>query len=224
MTAISVADIVSRAAAHSVANAATSLTSNTAEMIAQIAAYEHDVFAALAARSRFFWRSFAATSTSGTGNRSFDTATIGNVERIVRVSLTATDTPVSSVDVEDVFAEAAPRYTLLGTTITEVGSDWGAAGAVALTIGYTLAPAPLDPAGTALQTITLPEKYADLLEMRLASYLALKDCESRDPAEVETLDREYADRLASVTRSLELFSGPVRRRFMNPANYPIGSA
>ena len=218
-----VADVVNRAAYHSVANAATTLTSNPAEMIAKVAAFEQDVFTKVAQENRYFWQSFAATSSNAALNRTFDTATIGNVERIVRVTLTATGVPIYSVDIEDTYAEIAPRYYILGTVITEVGSDWGASGTVGITIGYAAAPAALDPNGSATQTITLPDKYADLLSIKLAGYLAQKDMESRDPAEVQNLDALYQSRLAGVIQSLDHFGGITRRRYIDPVNYPVAS-
>ena len=219
----SVADVVNRAAAYSVANAATTLTSNTSEMITQVGAAEQDVYTKVAQASRYFWNTFDGTCTAASSGRTFDTATIGNVERIVRLTLTDTLQLVNPVDVEDVWAEIAPRYYVLGTTIYEVGSDWGASGTVNLTVGYASAPAVLDPTGSALQTVSLPDKYADLLSIKLAVYLAQKDMESRDPAEVQNLSAQYSDRLSSVIDSLGHFSGFVKRRFLNPNTYPEGS-
>jgi hypothetical protein len=220
---VSVADVVNRAAYHNVANAATTLTSNTSEMIAKVGAFEQDVFTEVAKKSRFFWASFDGVSTTGSAHRTLDTATIGNVERIVRVNLTDSGTQLNPVDYDDVWAEIAPRYYVLGTVLTEVDSDWGAAGTVNITVGYAKAPVPLDPTGSALQTITLPDKYADLLSIRMAGYLALKDMESRDPAEVGTLDTLYSGRLGNVIESLGHFPGFVKRRFPNPNPYPEGS-
>lgn len=216
-------DVVNRAVFHSVANAATTLTSNTTEMIAKIAAFEQDVYTKVARENRFFWDTFDATSNDDASGRFFDTATAGNVERLVRVTFTGTDTVVRPVDVEYAAAELAPRYYVLGSMIWEVGSDWGATGTVGLTIGYASAPALLDPSGSILQTISLPDKYADLLSIKLAAYLAAKDMESRDPMEVQNLESAYSDRLASVIASLDQFGGIVNRAFISPYGWPVAS-
>lgn len=220
---VSCADVVNRAASHSVANAATSLTSNTSEMIEKIDAFQGDVYTKIASENRFFWGTFDAVSSTGTSGRFFDTATAGNVERLVRVTLTDTGVLVNPVDVEDTDAELAPRYYVLGSQVWEVGSDWGAAGTVNVTIGYASAPAALDSTGSILQTISLPDKYADLLSIRLAGYLAAKDMESRDPSEVANLQNAYDQRLASVIQSLDQFAGAVKRRFISPYNFPVTS-
>ncbi len=218
-------DVINRAVGYSVANQATILTQNSADLIAKIGQFERDIFTKISSQNRFFYKEAAGTSTVDSANRTFDTAVIGDIERIIRVLLTATSQSIEVVDAEDTVAEIAPRYYLLGTVMTEVGSDWGATGAVGITIGYAAGPAALDPTGSTTQTVTIPDRYADLLSTRLASYLASKDLESRDPAEVSVLDNQYQMRLMSVINSLDMYGGAVRRRFVNPANWrPIPGA
>lgn len=219
----SVADIVAGAVGHSVANSAPSLTANTFEMISKVAAFERDAYTAVAAKNRFFWDSFDTTSNDDSAGRFVDTAVAGNVERLVQVTFTDTGAVLHPVDLEDTDAEIAPRYYMRGTLLTEVGSDWGASGTVNLTYGYAQSPGDLDPTGSATQPISLPDRYADLLEIRLAAYLAGKDLESRDPNEVSTLNTRYQERLSSVIASLDQYGGAVRRRFVNPSGYPLTS-
>lgn len=217
-----IADIVNGAAAYNVANAATTLTSNTPEMIDQVSSFEHDVFTQIAAENRVL--SVIAGVTSAAGSvRTFDTATLGNVERLIRVTL-ATGGLINPVDVEDVDAEVGLRYVMQGTIITEVPSWDLTATGLALLITYAPTAAVLDRAGSANQTVTLPDKYVDLLKMRLAQYLAQKDMESRDPAEVSNLQGMYEGRLKTVLLSLDMYEGEVNRRFVNPKPWKPGSA
>ena len=216
-------DVLTRALGYSTQDNAADLYSNTSEIIAQVAAFERDIFRVAAAftRNLVVQASSSFNSTNAAANRTVDLSTASpGVERIIRIQLGGVW--VSLVDLEDVDAELPPRAYLLGSTLTEVGSDWGATGVVALVIDYVVKPATLDPTSNLSQTITLPDEFADLLAIRLAHYLSIKDV-GRDPAEAQELDTIYQTRLKSMLDALDHREGEARRRFLAPYIVPGGS-
>lgn len=224
--------IISGAIGRSVGNNASDLSSNTRDMITRIAADEREIFTRIAKENRFFFGSFTVApsgSSGGTSGRFVETAVAGNIERIFKVYIdTHANDPaflIRPVDEDDLDAELAPRYYMQGTQIVEpvinALHDWQSVST--LTIEYALSPAALDPAGSATQTVTLPDRYADLLSTKLAAYFAGKDLESRDSAELTNLLNEYESRLKTVILSLSMFPGVVRRRFLNPVTWPVTS-
>jgi hypothetical protein len=76
---------------------------------------------------------------------------------------------------------------VLGETLQEVGSDWGAAGAIVVYVKYVYGAVPIDPDGAYSQLVTVPDPWSDLLELPIARYLCQKD-PGRDPAEDVRLD------------------------------------
>lgn len=217
-----VADVVSRARGFATSNHA-ALTSDPAEMIARVSACEIEVFAEAARASRYFHASASLTSSNAASDRTATFADANVVERIIRVRLASGGTEVRRVDLHDTDAEVAPRYFTLGTTLHEVGSDWGASGAIGLTVDYAKAPAILTISGATTQSLTLPDKYADVLAIRLAAYLAAKDTGARAADEVARLDALYRARLDQVLSSLDSFGGYAYRRFLPVDQYPAGS-
>jgi len=217
-----IADVIARATGMSVSNNTTDLSGNASEMIAAVAAWERDIFRAAAALSRFFGASQTVTSTSGSANRTLNLAgLVPPVERVVAVN--SPTAVVHRVDFEDVAAELPPRFYAFATSLYEVGSEWSAtAGTVDLSVWYAMAPTPLDPTGNTGQTLTLPDEYTDLIVLRLAHYLAVKDT-GRDPLEAQSLQSSYDKRMADVIERLDHFAGPARRRFLSPERLPGGS-
>lgn len=218
-----VSDILSRALGYSVQNDDPTLTASSAEMISVVSGFERDIYRVAAQDNRYFVNiGQTVTSTSASGNRTASLASVTpGIERILRVAL-PDGTWVSQVDYEDPDAEIAPRYYVLGQTMYEVGSEWGATGTVTLTVDYGVKPAILDATSNMAQTVTLPDEYADLLVLRLANYLASKDV-GRDPAEAQTFDSLYQGRMQDVLASLAHFGGLARRRFLAPNVIPGGS-
>jgi len=221
--ATAIQDVLTRALGYSTQDNAADLYSNTSEIIAQVAAFERDIFRVAAAftRNLVVQASSSFNSNNASANRTVDLSTASpGVERIIRIQLGGVW--VSLVDVEDIDAELPPRAYLLGSVLTEVGSDWGATGVVALVIDYVVKPATLDPTSNLSQTITLPDEFADLLAIRLAHYLAIKDV-GRDPAEAQELDTIYQTRLKTMLDALDHREGEARRRFLAPYIVPGGS-
>ncbi|HJQ96767.1 MAG TPA: hypothetical protein VJ826_00560 [Candidatus Polarisedimenticolaceae bacterium] len=217
-----VSDLITRALGYSVQNSDPALSGNSAEMIAVVAGFERDIYRVAAQDNRFFVHTASLTSTSGSSGRTVDlTTATPAIERLLRVQLPG-GVWLSIVDFEDPDAEIAPRGYVLGQTLTEYLSEWGASGTVTFSIDYGVKPATLDPTAALSQTVTLPDEYTDLLVLRLANYLATKDV-GRDPAEAQTLDTLYQSRLQDVTASLFHFPGVVRRRFLAPNLIPGGS-
>lgn len=217
-----ISTVIQRAIGRSISNNDPGMTGNSSLMIAEVAAYERDIFRVAARESRFFYTEASVTSTDAPSARSIALSAITPpIERIVRVLL-PTGVPLKQVDYEDQGAELAPRYYVFRTTLYEVGSEWGASGPVTMTVGYAESPAVLDVAGSLSQTVTLPDEYTDLLDLRLAQYLAVKDT-GRDPTEAQALGAEYGARLSDVIDGLDHFGGSVRRRFISPAEQPRGS-
>lgn len=218
----SVSDAVARAAGYSVQSDA-SLTQNTSEMIAKVNAIQNEVFSRVAAENRFFASSVALTSSSGPPSRAIDLSVQQSIERLFLVQM-ADGTLVRPVDIEDTAAEIAPRYYVLGQTLNEVGTDWGngGVGTVVFTVWFAFTANQLDPSGNLSQLLTIPDQHADLVSIRLASYLAGKDV-GRDPTEIQRLDALYDARLSVVIDALTHYAGAVRRRFVSPNAFPGGS-
>lgn len=210
-------NIKDRAVAWSVANGLTTLTSDTAEIINRIAADERALFDASAQSSSFFHAvETAVTSSSGSSGRTITTSGLSPlVGRILRFVL-ASGSEVNAVDLRDTDAELSPRYYLIGTTLKEVGSDWSASsGTVSGTLTYVRQPAALSTTGALTQTITLDDRFADILEMRLALYLAHKDV-GRDAPELQRLEAMIQQRMQDYQQMLVLFGGADVRRFNLP--------
>lgn len=209
--------IVDRAADWSVANGLTSLTSDNAEMINRIAADERALFDIAAQSSSFYYAAeTAVTSTSGSSARTVATSALTPpVGRILRFVLNS-GAEVFQVDLRDTGAELAPRYYLLGTTLKEVGSDWSAtSGTVSGTLTYIKRPTDLSTTGALTQTVTLDDRFVDILEMRLAWYLAHKDV-GRDIPEIQRLEQQIAARVNDFQQMLSLFGGAEVRSFNLP--------
>lgn len=213
--------IVDRAVARNVANRGNSLTSDRNEMLARIRADEQSIITQLGdAVIGLFGATGSFTSSSAASARTIDlTAAPGAtipVERILYVTLPS-GTEVRRVDPRDTGAEYSPRYILRGDTMTEVSNDWSASsGTVALTIDYVKRPTDWTVTASDLtQTISLPDRYADLLDNRLARYLSLKD-HGRDPSERVELDAEFKSRMDDLIAFAAHEGGAVTRRLVMP--------
>jgi hypothetical protein len=209
--------IVDRAADWSVANGLSSLTSDNAEMINRIASDERALFDLAAQSSSFYYAvETAVTSTSGSSARTIDTSAITPpVGRILRFVLASGD-EVYQVDLRDTDAELSPRYYLLGTTMKEVSNDWSSTtGVVSGTLTYIKRPAELNTTGALTQTVTLDDRFVDILEMRLAWYLAHKDV-GRDIPEIQRLEQQVAARVSDFQQMLSLYGGAEVRSFNLP--------
>lgn len=207
-------DVVARARGFSVANNAANLTSDSAEMIGRVNAYQQEIFSKVADAERFFYAEETKASTVGPP-RSLDLSTLtGPVERIVRI-LRADGVPIRQVDFEDQRSELPPRCYRFGTVLFEVTTDWAGTGAVNLTIGYALGAALLDPTAGLGQTLSLPDKYLDVPATMLAAYLVRKDT-GRDPVELQSVEALASSRMDALLTSLTHYEGFVTRRFVSP--------
>lgn len=208
-----------RAVAYSSANGLASLVSDKAEILNRIATDERALYDLAARTNRYFFATtIAITSTSGASLRSFAlTALSPRVARILKIVL-ADGREVNQVDVQDLEAEFSPRYYVLGQTVYEVENDWSSVNAtVSATLTYVQLPATIDTTGLLTQTVTLPDDFVDLLELRLARYLAHKDV-GRDPAEMTRLDEQIKAREADFLSHITQFGGVEARRFTLPSS------
>lgn len=218
--ATSITNLKDRAVAWSSANGLQSLVSDTAEIINRVAADERALFDLAAATNSYYFATTAAvTSSSGSSARTITTTALTPpVGRILRLVLTASGTEVNQVDVRDQDAELSPRYFLLGTVLTEVSNDWSAtSGTVAGTLTYVKRPTVLSTTGALSQTITLPDEFADLLEMKLAYYIAHKDY-GREQPELVRLEKMIQARTGEFVGFLQSFGGTEARRFNIPSS------
>ena len=209
--------IVDRAVAWSSANGLTSLTSDNAEIINRIAADERAMFDVAAQSSSFYYAvETAVTSSSGSSGRTIATNSLTPpVGRILRFVL-ASGTEVHQVDLRDTDAELEPRYYLVGTAIKEISNDWSTStGTVSGTLTYIRRATDLDVTGGMAQTVTLEDRFVDILEMRLALYLAHKDV-GRDPVEIQRLEQMVQARMQDFTQMLVLYGGAEVRQFNLP--------
>jgi hypothetical protein len=209
-----------RAIAWSAANGLTSLTADRALIINRIAADERALFDLATRENRFFFATAVAViSTSGASGRSIPTASLNPpVGRILKLELAGVADPIAQVDPQDTGGEFAPRFYLLGTTIYEVSNDWSASnGTVSGTLTYTKLPAALPTTGDLTQSITLPDEFSDILELRLARYLAHIDV-GREDSELEQLDARIEEREADFVSHISKFGGVEAMRFKIPTN------
>ena len=211
-------DIQTRAVAWSSANGLQSLVSDNAEIINRVAADERQLFDLAASTNSYFFATTAAvTSSSGTSARTITTTALTPpVGRILRFVLDS-GAEVSQVDVRDTDAELSPRYYMLGTTLYEVSNDWSAAsGTVGGTLTYVKRPTALDTTGTLTQTVTLPDEFTDILDLKLAHYLAHKDYGRENP-EIKRLEEMVARREQDFVQFITSFGGVEARRVTIPS-------
>lgn len=209
-----ISQIQDRAVAWSVANGASSLVSDTAEIISRVAADERSLYdLAAESSSHYFAYSQSVTSSGGASARTITTTALTYpVKRILKLVL-STGSQVNQVDLRDLDAELEPRYYMLGTTITEVENDWSeVSGAVSATLSYVRGPAVLSASGALSQTISLDDQFADILEMKLARYLCQKDV-GRGAEEMALLDQRINERMQDFLSFLSTFGGVEVRRF-----------
>lgn len=209
--------IQDRAVAYSTANGLSSLVSDRSEIINRIAGFERDAYDLATRENRYFFAVQApVTSSAGSSGRTISLSSLTiPCGRILKFVLNDGRT-VDQVDIQDLEAELAPRYYVLGSTIYEVSNDWNAAsGAVNGTLTYVRQPALLSTSGDLTQTLTLPDEFADMLELRLAQYLAHKDV-GRDPLELERLDKMVAAQDENFISHVGQFAGVESRRFDIP--------
>lgn len=212
--------IQDRAVSWSIANGAASLVEDTALIIHQIAVQERALFDRAASLNSYYYAVLTtAASTNAAANRTLDLTTVAPttapVRRLLLVKL-PNGTELNQVDLRDKDAEFAPRFFLRGRSVVEVGSEWSAATeAVTLTLEYMKGPAPLSTTGALTQTISLEDDFADLLELRLAWFLAHSDV-GRDTPELERLEEKLAERMIAYDTMLAAYSGETARRFNIP--------
>jgi hypothetical protein len=217
--ATTITQLKDRAVAWSSANGLQSLVSDTAEIINRVAADERVLFDLAASLNSYYFATTAAvTSSSGTSARTITTSALTPpVGRILRLVLASGD-EVNQVDVRDQDAELSPRYFLLGTVLTEVSNDWSASsGTVSGTLTYVKRPTALSTTGALTQTVTMPDEFADLLEMKLAYYLAHKDY-GRETPELTRLEKLIEQRTGEYVAFLQSFGGTEARRFTIPSS------
>ena len=211
-------DIQTRAVAWSSANGLQSLVSDNAEIINRVAADERQLFDLAASTNSYFFATTAAvTSSSGTSARTITTTALTPPGgRILRFVLNS-GAEVNQVDVRDTDAELSARYYMLGTTLYEVSNDWSAAsGTVGGTLTYVKRPTALDTTGALTQTVTLPDEFTDILDLKLAHYLAHKDYGRENP-EIKRLEEMVARREQDFVQFITSFGGVEARRVTIPS-------
>lgn len=209
--------IQDRAVAFSSANGLASLVADPSEIINRLAGFERDVYDLATRENRYFFAvSVPVASTAGASARTIALSALAlPCGRLLKFVLNDGRT-VDQVDIQDLEAELAPRYYVLGTTIYEVSNDWSAAtGAVSGVLTYVRLPANLSTVGDLTQTVTLPDEFTDMLELRLAHYLAHKDV-GRDPLEIDRLAKMIDEQDENFVSHVTEFAGVESRRFNIP--------
>ena len=207
--------IMDRAVARNTANRLSSLTDDTTQILWRIGTEEQSIFARLAGENRTYYQTSTsvASNAAASGRVVSLSAVSPPVLRVLRVEK-SDGTEVYPVDLRDTDAELAPRYYPRGLSLVEVGSDWASnSSAVTLTIYYVQGATALSTTGALTQTVTIPDAFADLLDNRLARWLAEKDV-GRDPAEIAMLDQEYAKRYDEFVVYLDNLAGTQTTRFI----------
>lgn len=223
--------IVQRAKAANVLN--DSLGAVASEVLARIRAEQQEVFTRAAAVNRdFFQSAVSLASTTGGSGRIVDLTSLGvtpiykPIERLLLATL-ADGTELNQVDAADVAAEYAPRFFVRGQSLVEVASDWGATGAVNLTLVYAYGMVDIDPAAGLEQPITLPDTWSDLLELPLAMYFHTRD-DGRNPDELKELATQLGawetltGRRGAFLQHVMMTAGARFSRFQLPTPRQVG--
>ena len=206
ITPLPVQYVVDRATSMSPENRG--LTTDPTEMLSVVRAAQRSIYATAAKENRdYFATSVPLTSSAASAGRVV--VLPDDCGRILQITITATQQPLSFVDVTDPLGELAPRAYIFGQSVVEVSNDWSASpGVVPLTLYYVREPVDLDPYGTLAQTLSLPQKWIHLLTYNLATYLAHKD-PGRDPQEVQRCDQMES---AAVQDFIGFYHGTGRRQ------------
>lgn len=211
----SCADIVTRAIGLSVANNGVLDPTQSADVqdaLVRISQAQARAFTRFSiANKTSFLTSAVVTSLAGNGNRTADLSALApRVQRIITLKLTTSGIDVALVDPNVPTAEMAPRYFTQGETLMEVSNDWdtASANAVSLTLLYSSRPPDLDVSavGTLTQSVSIPDRYTDILVYDLGAYLAEKDV-GREMAEVTDLLTKRDESLAVWIDSATQFGG-----------------
>ncbi len=216
-----VAQIVARATDRNVANRGASLIPADAVVLKLVDTYQADLFVRLARDNRVYYQTDEVlTSTASTGGsaRTVDLATLTSpILRLIKVLRDEDGGEINLVDTRALDAEYAPRATLSGTVLREVYPDWDTSdpGTVDLRIYYVHGAAALNLGGDTTQTVTIPDQFCDLLDNRLARYLAQKD-QGRDAGEIKQLDADYEARYAEFVGYLDALGGTQAMGVMLP--------
>ena len=218
-----VQDILDRALERSTANESALFSGGNVEILTRVDRSQQRLFTRLADENRYFYmHSGTAASSDAASARVIDLSVLSPaVERLLYLEL-PTGEQVNAVDIQDLTAELAPRFYPKGSTLVEVGQDWGASGIVTLNIWYAYRPAPLVLAGALSQSVTVPDRFCDYLELDLAIYLAGKDFGRTESAqsEVSRLTAEQGAVYQDYLGFLGHFAGPGARRFVLPVPVP----
>lgn len=207
--------IVSRAQSFNPLNS--SLASDRGEMLSRIRADQQTLFTSMAGLARGRYQaSESLTSSNASSARTFSLASLTNpMERLLKVVL-QDGREANQVDILDTDAELAPRYTVAGTTLTEVSNDWSASsGAVTATFTYVYGPTDIDPSGDLAQIVSVPDPWADLLVLPLAFYLFQKD-PGRDATEGQRIQAMLDERQQAWMAYLNQYAGVETQRFIQP--------
>ena len=213
--ATTASDIVTRAIGLSVANVGVldpSVAADIADALVRISQAQARAFTRFSAANKTaFLRTTTVTSTASNGNRTCDLSGLSpRVQRIIRLTLTTSGIDVALVDPAIPTAEMAPRFYTRDETLVEVQNDWdtASANAVGLTVAYTSRPPDLDVSGTGTltQTVSIPDRYTDVLVYDLGAYLVEKDV-GREDAEMNDLLAKRDASLDAWIQSATQFGG-----------------
>lgn len=218
--ATAVQDVFNRAIALAVSNQGMVGTSANI-IIARVNYGQTQLFTRLAQENRhFFVRSTTLASSNGSANRTLDLSTlVPPVERLLHGGLILpSGIAVNVVDFQDQNAELAPRGYPLGMVLQEVGSDWGATGAVTFTVVYGYRPADLTLNADLTQAITVPDRFASWLDYDLAIFFHQTDTAraQQDPQELVRLSALQEAVYNDLLQFVDHVMGPTVQRFQLP--------
>lgn len=217
--AVTCLQVFERAQDRSTANLIGLFSGKERELLTRINYGQQRLFTRLANENRYFYVQPATlNSTNAASGRTADLATLAPpAERLILAKL-PNGVELSQVDLQDIEAELAPRFYPLGAKMVEVGTDWGVAGVVALSLWYAYRPAELNLDGDLSQTVTVPDRFCEWLELDMALYLAGKDFGRAvaDPQEIARLTADQDRVTQDFLTHLDHLPGPSSRRFVLP--------
>lgn len=193
------------------------------EILARLNYAQGRLYTRLAQENRFFYlRSATVASSNAAMNRTLDLSTLNPpIERLMEDGLLLPGgAVVNVVDFQDQGAALAPRAFPTGLVLNEVGSEWGATGAITFTVWYVYRPVDLVVTGALTQLMNVPDRFLYYFDYDLAIYCFGKDTGrvAADPGGLERLAAQQEAVYADLLQYLDHVMGPAIRRFALPVS------
>ncbi|NIM54228.1 MAG: hypothetical protein GTO15_06395 [Pseudomonas stutzeri] len=200
-----VQNIVDAATAQDIALDGDLFVQDTEEIIGRVNEFVNELYTQLVAYVPYYYGTKdTLTSSSGSSGRTLDLTNAGAITPFRLRKLEIDGAQLFLVEELAQGAQPSPRAFQRGTTLHEVGDEWGASGTVDVALTYTRGPAQLSESGTFSQVVDLPDRWTHPIKHRLTAYLLRKDGR---PQEAPVYEQLAADALEVLVMYLKLLHG-----------------